>query len=125
VGHLIWYGAIALALSLSVGLFISAKAELDRLRKRAEGDREVWKAALATQQEQFEALRAELRDLAGQQRFMQAPMTPVALNVSKRNHALRMCRGGQSAEDIAGSLGIPQDEVKLLLKVHQIVLESV
>lgn len=123
--YLVWYGAVALALTLSVGLFLTAKTEIERVRRRADNDREAWKAALETQQAQLETLRTELRDLTGQQRSVQPPSMPVALNVSKRNHALRMGRSGQTAGQIAESLGIPQDEVKLLLKVHQIVLESV
>jgi hypothetical protein len=116
---------MALALTLSVGLFLTAKAEIERLRRRADSDRAAWKAALETQQEQLETLRTEIGELAGQHRSTQPPAMPVALNVSKRNHALRMGRSGQTAGQIAESLGIPQDEVRLLLKVHQIVLESV
>ena len=40
------------------------------------------------------------------------------LNITKRSQALRMSRSGDSPERIAAALGIPRNEVQLLLKVH-------
>jgi hypothetical protein len=47
------------------------------------------------------------------------------LNLSKRSQALRMHRRGDDPEQIAVALEVPLQEVDLLLKVHQIVLEQV
>jgi hypothetical protein len=58
--------------------------------------------------------------------------TPIAtnapragLNLDKRSHALRMHRRGEGPAEIAAALGIPQQEVLLLLKVHRVVLSSI
>jgi hypothetical protein len=46
------------------------------------------------------------------------------LNVSNRSQALRMHRRGDSPEQVASTLGIPLQEVELLLKVHRIVVAA-
>lgn len=46
-----------------------------------------------------------------------------ALNLNKRGQILRMRRRGENPETIAAALGVPQNEVSLLLKVHQLSLE--
>ena len=48
-----------------------------------------------------------------------------ALNLSKRSQALRMHRHGAEPDQIAAGLGIPLQEVTLLLKVHEIVMANV
>lgn len=53
------------------------------------------------------------------------PGTPRAgMNLTRRSHALRLHRTGSSPEHIASSLEVPRQEVELLLKVHQIVLNN-
>jgi hypothetical protein len=57
-----------------------------------------------------------------------APLPPPprpGLNLSKRSHALRMYRRGDTPEQIAASLGVPLQEIDLLLKVHQILVANV
>src|SRR5579864_2797106 len=51
-----------------------------------------------------------------------APVPPPgqAINLNKRGQVLRMQRRGENPESIAGALGIPRNEVDLLLKVHQL-----
>jgi hypothetical protein len=46
------------------------------------------------------------------------------LNLSKRSQALRMHRRGDTPEQIASTLGVPLQEVELLLKVHRIVVAA-
>jgi hypothetical protein len=122
--ELVWYAAIALALTLSVGLFFSAKTEIARLRRRMDNDRGAWEEALGQQNRQVEALRAEMRKMeVPHTSFVPPPTAPAGLNVSKRNQALRLHRAGHTAEQIAESLGMPEGEVALLLKVQTIVLE--
>jgi hypothetical protein len=55
---------------------------------------------------------------------LQPPGLPArgALNLSRRSQALRLARRGDSPERIAAELGVPRQEVELLLKVHRIVL---
>lgn len=78
-------------------------------------------------------LRATLETLAAQVRELQrTPAAPAdaatpraGFNVTKRSHALRLHRQGESAHQIASSLQLPRQEVELLLKVHRIVLSNV
>jgi hypothetical protein len=46
------------------------------------------------------------------------------MNVTRRSQALRLHRKGDSAERIAATLEVPRQEIDLLLKVHQLVLNN-
>jgi hypothetical protein len=46
------------------------------------------------------------------------------LNLSKRSQALRMHRRGDTPEQVASTLGVPLQEIELLLKVHGIVVAA-
>ena len=89
---------------------------------------------------EIESLRVALSGLAAQFRDLQqkdthlpaAPATPAmptmpkqGFNLNKRSQALRMHRRGDTPEQIASALEMPLQEVRLLLKVQQIVLSSV
>ena len=45
------------------------------------------------------------------------------INLSRRSQALRLYRRGETPEQIASSLMVPTGEVRLLLKVHRLVME--
>ena len=64
-------------------------------------------------------------ELLAEQPPVQAAPLGQALNLNKRGQVLRMQRRGENPETIAGALGIPRNEVDLLLKVHQMTLERV
>jgi len=85
-------------------------------------------------------LRKRMDELAGRQRvpasdvepesersaFESAPLAvPVrsGINLSRRSQALRLYRRGETPEQIASSLMVPTGEVRLLLKVHRLVME--
>jgi hypothetical protein len=79
----------------------------------------------------LDGLRASLESLASQVRELQEqPLTGPAgsiklgLNLSRRSQALRMHRRGDPVGQIATVLGIPPQEVELLIKVQQIVLSN-
>jgi hypothetical protein len=46
------------------------------------------------------------------------------MNLTRRSHALRLHRKGSSPEHIAATVEVPRQEVDLLLKVHEIVLNN-
>ena len=46
------------------------------------------------------------------------------INLSRRSQALRLYRRGETPEQIAASLMVPTGEVRLLLKVHRLVMEQ-
>jgi hypothetical protein len=65
----------------------------------------------------------QLRDLEGQPGASQRLGVPTSgLNLSRRSQALRMHRRGEAPDQIAASLGVPRQEVDLLVKVHRIVV---
>jgi hypothetical protein len=51
--------------------------------------------------------------------FVPAPLR-AGLNLSKRVHALRMLRRGEDVSHIAAALGVPRQEVELLVRVQTI-----
>jgi DNA-binding NarL/FixJ family response regulator len=54
------------------------------------------------------------------------PGTPrPSMNVTRRSQALRLHRNGDSPERIAAALEVPRQEIDLLLKVHQLVLNNI
>jgi hypothetical protein len=84
-------------------------------------------------QESLESRLAQLTEASErlQLQLEEAPRTaPVSqpgqsLNLNKRGQVLRMQRRGESPETIAAALRIPQNEVTLLLKVHELSREHV
>ncbi|MCC7176139.1 MAG: hypothetical protein IT159_13185 [Bryobacterales bacterium] len=106
---------------LCLYLFFSFKRELLRERGCA-GDR------YAAVEQELEALRTSLGRLEASlsetsrkaDLLIQPPPAASGLNITKRSQALRMHRRGETPENIAAALGMPQLEVALLLKVEQI-----
>jgi hypothetical protein len=81
----------------------------------------------------IEAVRTELEACARQVReFRQDPpktaifsVPQPGLNLSRRSQALRMHRRGDTPEQVASTLGVPLQEIELLLKVHSIVVAAI
>ncbi|HVP46252.1 MAG TPA: hypothetical protein VMT32_06705 [Bryobacteraceae bacterium] len=80
------------------------------------------------------ALKQRLEELAARQPVTQ-PSAAAAddtgpagefrpgMNLSRRSQALRLFRRGETPEQISSSLRMPAGEVRLLLKVHRLVME--
>ena len=49
---------------------------------------------------------------------------PASVNLNRRGQVLRLSRRGDSAGQIASALGLSQGEVKLTLRVHEMVLDN-
>jgi len=92
------------------------------LARRSREDREHFERRLAEVAATTERVRTEHEE-APRPTPVPAPGQP--LNLNKRGQVLRMRRRGENAETIAAALSIPQNEVDLLLKVHQLSLEQV
>jgi len=119
------YVLLTLAIAGGGYVFLSLKAEIQRISKR-----------LLKQQQQFEELRSSLAtELEGAKvRLQEAeeragllvapPPIRSGFNLSKRSQALRMSRIGEKPENIAAVLGLPRKEVELLMKVQKIVLSG-
>jgi hypothetical protein len=80
---------------------------------------------------EIRALQERLAELDARQREseQQAGMEISAvrvrpgMNLSRRSQALRLHGRGETPEQIAGVLAVPAGEVRLLLKIHRIVME--
>jgi hypothetical protein len=98
--------------------------KMRRLTRNANEQRESLESRIAQAAEAVEALRAQMEQKAQES---PVPVLPIggALNLNRRGQVLRMRRRGESPETISGSLGIPRNEVDLLLKVHELAIEHV
>lgn len=116
--------ASALTLAGSLLLFFLLNRELARVWAAASRERQQREAEMAELRRGLQALAQELEE----ERKAAPDRVAVprqSMNLSKRSHALRMHRLGESPERIAAALGVSRMEVELLLKVQQTVLESV
>jgi hypothetical protein len=99
-------------------LFHAAKVITETVRAECAG-------IVATAQSQCSAIALELQAVKSHAPVETVPGTPRAgMNLTRRSHALRLHRTGSSPEHIAASLEVPRQEVELLLKVHEIVLNN-
>ncbi len=87
--------------------------------------REECAAAIEAAQTQYAVVASELQSARMQPPVEILPGTPKpSMNLTRRSQALRLHRKGDSSERIAAALEVPQQEVDLLVKVHQIVLNN-
>jgi hypothetical protein len=115
---LILFGCYAFQAASSlvcVLVFLSLKREIHRLKARlARHDYTV----------RLDRMNARLEE-AEERIITPAPVVAArSLNLSKRSQVIRLSRRGERAETIAAALNLPRREVELLLKVHQVVLNS-
>ena len=97
------------------------KAERENLSETPKTD-----AAIGVLQQKIDELEQQIQELRRNGAAAPVPGGPrAALNLDKRSQALRMHRRGEGPAEIAAALGIPLQEVHLLLKVHRIVLSSI
>ncbi len=111
-------GGLGLALFLALYLFCTLKAEM-----RAAGGTSITVGGAPTRPvlehspAQPACQETEFAELAPAE-LMPVQIRP-GMNLSRRSHALRMARRGDSPEQIAARLGLPAQEVRLLLKIHR------
>jgi DNA-binding NarL/FixJ family response regulator len=120
-------GALAVC-ALGVGLyaFYCAHTLSDKSLAAVEAARLECAAALNAMQLKLNGVAANFRETERPpppgEHLPSPPMS--CMNLTKRSKALRLSRNGDSPEKIAESLEIPRQEVELLLKVHEIVLNN-
>jgi len=112
------YIALTLAVGLSFFLFLQVKLEMRRQAKKWAEERTALQVANL-------ALRGALDDLRRDPEPAAAPPVPepvrTALNLTRRAQVLRLHHRGEMPEQIAAALGVPLNEVDLLLKVNRMV----
>jgi hypothetical protein len=110
------YGVLALAGSCLLYAFI-VHLEMRTVSRRGLERHERLENRLALMAEVAERMQSQLEETA---RPAQASQPGQSLNLNKRGQVLRMQRRGETPETIAAALRIPQNEVTLLLKVHEL-----
>ena len=119
------YVLLAASLVACIYLFTTLKQDLRHIERRLarrcrEMDNQIGGFQTAT-----EELRSGLQEAEERAGLLVAPAPPKSgLNLNKRSQVLRMSRLGAPPEKIAAVLSLPQNEVDLLLKVHQIMLNQ-
>jgi hypothetical protein len=111
--------------SLLVGVYAlyTAQKLFYRTRKTVDAVRAECAEAIDAAQSQFDVLAMEIKNAKSQTPIEIIPGTPKpGMNVTRRSHALRLHRTGSSPTQIAAALEIPSQEVDLLVKVHEILL---
>jgi hypothetical protein len=115
------YGVLALAGSCVLYAFI-LHLKMRTAARRGRERHESLESRLAQLTETSERLQTQLEETA---RPAPASQPGQSLNLNKRGQVLRMRRRGEAPETIAAALRIPQNEVTLLLKVHELSREHV
>ena len=127
--HLDWilqpvisYIFTAAGIGLCLFLFVSLKRDLQaydaRSAKKCAALETEWKERLAV----LEALQMELSQTSDVR--IAPPPTRSGLNLNKRSQALQLSRRGESTQEIATALSLPQNEVELLIKIQRIALSG-
>ncbi|MCC6585915.1 MAG: hypothetical protein IT168_04275 [Bryobacterales bacterium] len=116
------YLLIAVVIGLSLALFVLVKADVRRYGSEWERERE---GLLEHQRElktQIVALETAMREQ--EQRAESMTAVPVSsavrpgMNLQRRAQILRLAKRGDNPQQIASTVGMPQNEVELLLKLH-------
>jgi hypothetical protein len=119
-----YYTLLGLGLVACVQLFVTLKREIWLLNSRLAEKQQALDQAM--QRVERTACEISQRLSAAEERagVLVPPAPPSSgLNLSKRSQALRMSRRGDAPQHIAAALGVCENEVKLLLKIHRIILE--
>jgi hypothetical protein len=104
---------LALGLMACLSLFLALKHEMHRRAKR--DYRKLEEMALQVQ---------EVSERQPEEVIVPSPPRS-GLNLSRRVQAMRMLRRGEDVSHIAAALGVPRQEVELLIRVQRLVRESV
>lgn len=113
------YAAVALALVVTIGLFFSVKYEFMRTTRRERKRID----------EILERLNAASSPPPAQPPKDPEPVFvpiagPAGLNLNRRVHALRLLRKGQNVAHISAALGVPRQEIELLVRVQDLIANS-
>jgi len=112
----VYWMALALALISYLILYVSLKREIHAKTVAARQAGESTQGSLGELAKDVQALKDGMRLLE------EAPAVPLpgeAINLTKRAQALRMYRRGETISTIAAALRAPQNEIRLLVKVHE------
>jgi hypothetical protein len=116
------YVVLATGLIACIVLFLSLKLELRRQSGQS-GSRQV-EETVDGLSAAFEQIRARLEDAIQPAVVPSGWSANPSINLTRRGQVLRLSRRGDTARQIASTLGMRKGEVDLIIKVHQMVLSS-
>jgi hypothetical protein len=118
---LTFYSLLTVSLTLCLYLFVSLKREIQEGRRK----QAMLEAALDRMHAGMGEVTTKLAETEERASLLVSPTPPrTGLNLGTRSQALRMWRRGDTPQQIAAVLGVPEREVELLLKVQRIVMEA-
>lgn len=112
------------AVALSFIAILQTASSRRALDARAKARQAQWEAALQVTKEAVKELTTQVQQIESHSLPAPVPRLRPGFNLSTRSQALRMHRRGEKAAQIAAALQVSVQEVELLLKVHQIVLQN-
>ena len=121
----ILFGLVLTSLALCFLVLTRVRGLIDDTEQRRRADQEQARTRLDELRQELQAVTAQWQEIRQHAASPAAQSVPRSgLNLSKRSQALRMSRRGDAPLEIATSLGVPLQEVDLLLKVHRIVIRN-
>ena len=112
------YAILALLLLVCLGFFVSVELEVRRamrnVKKNADSSKEEWKAVSSEIQSVRSALGAKASGKISKQ----------SIHAARNTLILQMHRKGEKQVDIAAALGARQNEIDLLLRVHNLTCKD-
>lgn len=109
------YGVLCAASVAFLYLLFAAQVELQRQARTNAREREEMAASLAALAAKVEGFVSVAPERSG------AGSGPATMNLHKRSLALRLYQKGAEVHTITAAVGLPQAELTLLGKVHQIL----
>jgi hypothetical protein len=98
-------------------LFFTLKREVDALESRLGSKRPAMETLAKELRSEVDTARDSLRGFERQMVALLPPAPVPGFHLNRRTQALRMHHRGESARQIAASLGVPEREAELLVKV--------
>lgn len=106
-------------------LWVATKIDLWRYKRSAKEQLEAVQARCSQLEDAIAKMESTLREAEERSAVLVAPPSARSgLNLNKRIQAARMSKRGERPEQIASALGLPRNEVALLLKVQQMTLPN-
>jgi hypothetical protein len=119
---IVLYASLALTLAVCAYLFITLKRDLRVIETRHLRSGETLRTQLKELAEELETVRRELEIM--EQKSDPCATVARTLGPGVRIQALRMIKHGEGPENIAVALGLPRNEVELLIKVQRLLAEQ-
>jgi hypothetical protein len=115
----------AIVSSVFLYLFVALKIDVWRLKRDTRKSGEEMQLRCEALENRIVQLNSVVEEAEARAAVLVAPPTSRSgMNLNKRVQAARMAKRGERPEHIAAALGLPRNEVALLLKVQRMTLPN-